>query len=437
MALPLAIVQTGFAGVEEYGRERKICNRVVPHILPIIADEVVLLTPDLALLRKTPLFDLYENSGARVVDFAGWALPVEYSGLMAEHAAVRTAAGLFDVSHMGELELHGRDAAELVQFAITNDAGRLETPGGAGVPGRAIYTPMCEESGGTVDDLLVYRLAPHRFLLIVNAANTETDRRWLVRLAQERGLEVAVEDRSSGLALLALQGPRAESILQELTDFPLSQLKAFRFVPTAEVGGVEALVSRSGYTGEDGFELLVEAGAAVDLWRRLMAAGGAGILPAGLGARDTLRLESALALYGHELNRDTNPLEARLDRFVRLEQGDFVGRDAIRAAREHGLRKLLVGLELSDRGIARHGHLVVAQGRQIGAVTSGTYSPTLRKSIALAFVEPAHAGIGGMVAVRIRDRDREARVVPVPFYRREQVRGGAAAGPHRSGKKED
>lgn len=415
--------------------------------------------------RKTPLLEVHSELGARMMDFSGWAMPVEYSGILAEHRAVRQAAGLFDVSHMGEIVVQGPEAEALVQLAVTNDITRLfddvppatddiaardygpatgnraaEDKGPVKDKGRvthrrgprkALYTPMCNREGGTVDDLLVYGMGRNRFLLIVNAGNIKKDYDWLRKLARDFRLEAEVADHSEDYALLALQGPRAEEILSGQVDADLRELKPFRFlegvqltVEPANPSGpgdavVPCLISRTGYTGEDGFEILIEADQAVPVWRSLLTAGEpAGLVPAGLGARDTLRFEAALPLYGNELDEDTNPFEARLDRFVKLDKGEFVGREEIRAARERGLEKLLAGLELTDRGIARKGHIVRKNGRRIGKVTSGTYAPTLDKGLALAFLSPGETQPGNRVTVEVRGREREAVVVPLPFYRR-------------------
>jgi aminomethyltransferase len=348
------------------------------------------------------------------VDFAGWEMPVQYAGILAEHRAVRERAGLFDVSHMGEIEVRGPGALAACQWLTTNDLTRIDD-------GAAQYTLLCQPDGGVVDDVIVYRLAGDRFLFCVNASNRAADFAWM----REHSPGVDLIDRSDELAQLALQGPRATEILARLTRLPLAEVRSFRFVSGA-VGGSDALVARTGYTGEDGWELYVPAAGARALWDDLLAAGSPdGLEPAGLGARDTLRLESALPLYGHELDRTTTPLEAGLDRFVVLDGEDFLGRSALLTQRASGPTRRLVGLSLLEPGIAREGHVVQRDGVRVGRVTSGTRSPTLGRSIALAFVTPECTAVGTAMTVEIRGRAVAATVVPLPFYRR--TKKGAAA----------
>ncbi len=359
-------------------------------------------------LRRTPLHSVHQAAGARLVDFAGWEMPVQYAGVISEHQAVRTAAGLFDVSHMGQLEVRGPGAEAYLQWLTPNDVAKLE-------PGRAHYSGLLGEEGGYVDDLLVYRRSADRFLLVVNAANRDTDLAWVASRAPQG---VAVEDVSDEWALLAVQGPRSVAIVQGLTDLDLSQLKYYRFAE-GRVAGRGALVSRTGYTGEDGFELYVAPADAVDLWRALLASGANdGLIPAGLGARDTLRLEAGMALYGHELDRATTPWEAGLDWVVRLDKGDFLGREALERQREAGRRRALIGFEMLDRGIARHGYPVAVRDLECGHVTSGSWSPTLDRAIGMAYVPVEHASVAGTISVDVRGRRLAARVVQLPFYRR-------------------
>jgi aminomethyltransferase len=359
-------------------------------------------------LRRTPLHGAHLAAGARLVEFAGWEMPIQYAGVIAEHEAVRRAAGLFDVSHMGELEVRGAGAEAFLQWLTPNDVARLEA-------GRAHYSALLTEAGGYVDDLLVYRLAPDRFLLVVNAANRAEDFDWV---ASRAPAGVVVEDVSDAWALLALQGPRAAAILQPLTELELAGLKYYRFAGAA-VAGRPALVSRTGYTGEDGFELYVAPDGAVEVWQALLAAGsGEGLVPAGLGARDTLRLEAGMALYGHELDRTTTPWEAGLDWVVKLDKGEFVGREALLAQREAGRPRALVGFELTERGIARHGHPVRIGDRECGRVTSGSWSPTFEKALGMAYVPTEEATAGRAVAVEVRGRLLAGRIVQLPFYTR-------------------
>lgn len=350
-----------------------------------------------------------------MVPFAGWEMPVEYTSILEEHRAVRERAGLFDVSHMGEIEIAGAGALDLVQHLITNDAGRL-------ADNRALYSPICREDGGCLDDLLVLRLAADRYMLVVNAANTQRDLIWILRAAAAfPGAEVA--DRSADWALLALQGPLAERILQGMTEMPLGRIPYFGFEQDLRVAGITCIVSRTGYTGEDGFELYCAAGEAPSLWSALMEAGRPhNLMPAGLGARDTLRMEAALPLYGHELREDINPFEARLGGFVKLDKGEFIGRAALERIRAEGVRRRLVGLEMVERGIPRHGYQVVAGGEVVGEITSGGYAPTLGRNIGMALVDARFSSVGTELGVRIRGRDAAARVVPLPFYKREKPR---------------
>jgi aminomethyltransferase len=355
-------------------------------------------------LRRTPLYDEHRALGARLVDFAGWEMPVQYEGIKAEHQAVRNHAGLFDVSHMGEAFFRGPDAEEAVQRLVTRDVSRLET-------GQAGYSAVCYEDGGTVDDVLVYR-RPDDFLVVVNAANREKD---LDHFRENTGdLDVEISDETEDWALLALQGPEAASLLQNLTGTDLSDLKYFRFTE-GEVAGAKTIISRTGYTGEDGFELYLSSGDAPRVWRGLQEAGAT---PAGLGARDTLRLEAGMCLYGNELDPETTPLEAGIGFAVHLDkEQEFIGQDALRKEKEEGLRKKLVGFEVAGRGIARHDYPVKVDNETVGRVTSGTLSPTLNKAIGLALVSP---GVEDRFEVVIRERPVEAHTVPLPFYRRQK-----------------
>jgi aminomethyltransferase len=341
-----------------------------------------------------------------MVDFAGWEMPVQYRGIIEEHTAVRNRAGLFDVSHMGEVEVRGAGALDACQYVTANDVRRL-------TDGRAQYTLLLQPDGGIVDDVLIHRLAADRFLFCVNASNREKD---VAHLREHvRGAEVV--DRSDEYGLLALQGPRATAILAGLTALPLGTLPRFAFAE-APVAGRAALVAHTGYTGEDGWELYCAALDAPALWETLLTAGGReGLQPAGLGARDTLRLEAALPLYGHELGPETSPFEARLGWVVRMEKGDFVGRAALVEHRRRGPRRLLVGVTLTEAGVPRAGYRVLRDGAAVGEVTSGTKSPTLGKGIALGYVEPTASAVGAELAVEIRGRAVAATVVSLPFHR--------------------
>jgi aminomethyltransferase len=357
-----------------------------------------------AELRRTPLYGEHKALGARLVDFAGWEMPVQYEGIKAEHNAVRNHAGLFDVSHMGEAVFRGPDAEEAVQRLVTRDVSRLED-------GQAGYSAVCYESGGTVDDVIVYR-RPDDFLVVVNASNREKDLEHFRSNTQD--LDVEVADESDDWALLALQGPEAADLLQNLTGANLPDLRPFRFVE-GEVAGAKTLVSRTGYTGEDGFELYLSPDDAPRVWRELLEAGAT---PAGLGARDTLRLEAGMCLYGNELDPETTPLEAGIGFAVHLDkEREFIGQEALRREKEEGLRKKLVGFEVEGRGIARHDYPVRVEGETVGHVTSGTLSPTLGQAIGLALVSP---GVEHRFEVVIRERPVEAHTVQLPFYKREK-----------------
>jgi len=363
-------------------------------------------------LRRTPLYECHLEAGGRMVGFAGWEMPVQYAGVIEEHRAVRTAAGLFDVSHMGEIRVRGAGAEALLDRLTPNDVGKL-------APGRAHYSGLLTERGTYVDDLLIYRLGAEDFLVVANASNARRDFEWIAsRAAGADAADAEVTDASDDYALLALQGPRALEILAPLASPDPSGLRYYGFAE-GTVDGAPAIVSRTGYTGEDGFELYLSPREAPRIWRRLLAAGAPhGIQPAGLGARDTLRLEAAMALYGHEIDETTTPFEAGLGWVVKLDKGEFVGREALVAQRQAGLARKLVGFEVAGRGIARQGHPVVAGGEAVGAVTSGTFSPTFEKALGMAYVPTRFEAPGSRLAIEVRGRELPAAVVPLPFYRR-------------------
>jgi aminomethyltransferase len=358
----------------------------------------------------TPLHDRHEALGARIVEYAGWLMPIQYGGILEEHRAVRSVAGLFDLSHMGELVVEGPEAGQALAEALVSNPPALAV-------GRAHYSMICAPDGGILDDLIVYRLAEDRFMVVANAANARVVSDALVeRLAGHRAV---LDDRSLATGLVAVQGPRSLDIVAPLADIDPS---AIRYYGIAEgtVAGIPAHVARTGYTGEDGFELFIDVEHADELWDALLAAGRPhGLVPVGLGARDTLRLEAGMPLYGNELDRATNPYEAGLERVVKLDKaGEFVGRAALEKVARDGVARRLVGLVLRERGIARHGYPVLAGDAPTGVVTSGTMSPTLGQAIAMAYVATAHAGSGTMLAVEIRGARVAAEVVPLPFYRR-------------------
>jgi aminomethyltransferase len=359
-------------------------------------------------LKRTPLYAAHRRCGAKMVEFAGWEMPVQYRGVIEEHHAVRRCAGLFDVSHMGEIEVRGEGASAFCQRMTANDVSRMAV-------GQAQYNLLLNQRGGVIDDVIFYRLQPDAYFVCVNASNSDKDFAWI---AEHAAGAVAVENVSSKYAQLALQGPRAESILQPLTAASLSGLKSFRFV-FADVAAVRCLVARTGYTGEDGFELYCRAENATRLWSALVEAGAPeGLVPAGLGARDTLRLEKAYPLYGHELDETTTPLEADLEWVVKLSKSDFVGREALLKQRDEGIKRKLVGLEMLEPGIARSSYPLFKDDANIGHVTSGTKSPSLGRSIALGYVAIEHADLDNLVEVEIRGRKVPAKIVATPFYRR-------------------
>jgi aminomethyltransferase len=362
-------------------------------------------------LRRTPLHDLHLELGARMVPFAGYEMPVQYTSIIDEHRAVRAAAGLFDLSHMGEIEVRGATALAFLAHAVVSDPATLEI-------GQAQYSMLCQADGGIIDDLIVYRLGDERFLVVCNASNRAAVVEHLEALHRERGAGSELEDRSDATGLVAPQGPAAASVLGGLTDLDLDSIGTYR-AAEASVAGIDCLVARTGYTGEDGFELFCPADRARELWEAVAAAGDAvGMRPCGLGARDTLRLEAGMPLYGNELDRDTNPYEVNLGRVVKLEKGDFIGRDVLAAVADAGPERKLIGLQMVDNAIPRAGYEVLADGRPVGRVTSGTLSPTLGTKIAMAKVEAGVAGIGNAFEVVVRERPYRAEQVKLPFYRR-------------------
>jgi len=347
-----------------------------------------------------------------MVPFSGWDMPVEYSGIVAEHTAVRTRGGLFDVSHMGEIEIGGRDALAAVQRISSNDASRLAV-------GQAQYSGLLTPQGTFVDDLLVYRLAPMHFLLVVNAGNIAKDYAWIAEHIKPAGDAVAV-DASSRYALLAVQGPAAVETLQPLTGVELAGLKYYWFAH-GEVAGVRGTISRTGYTGEDGFEVFVPPQAADRVWQAILQSGqAADVIPCGLGARDTLRLEAAMRLYGNDIDDTTTVLEADLGWIVGWKKDDFLGAEALRQQKAAGVTRKIVGFEMLDRGIARHGYGVYMGDKPAGIVTSGTQTPFLKKAIGMAYLPLEHAAVDSEFDIDIRGRRSRARVVPLPFYKRQR-----------------
>lgn len=358
-------------------------------------------------MRTTPLYEKHLELKGKIIDFGGWALPVEYSGILLEHGAVRTKAGLFDVSHMGEITAKGEDAEKYLQMVLTNDISVLSN-------GQIAYTTMCYPDGGVVDDLLVYKNSNVDYLLVVNASNTDKDFQWLKE--QVFG-NVEVENVSEGYAQLAIQGPEAQTILQKLVSEDLNDIEFYRFKNDVNINGIKALVSRTGYTGEDGFELYFNAEDGPKMWDILLETGKEeGIVPAGLGARDTLRFEAALPLYGQEIDKDITPLEAGLGFCVKLAKDDFIGKEALATQKSEGLKRKVVGFEMVERGIPRSHYEVYADGKKIGYVTTGTFSPTLKKNIGLALIETEYSKEGTDIEILIRNKNVKAKVIKKPFY---------------------
>lgn len=364
-------------------------------------------------LKRTPLFPVYEKYGAKTIDFGGWDLPVQFSSIKEEHEAVRNAAGLFDVSHMGEVTVTGPDALAFVQKITTNDASKLSD-------NQAQYTIMCYENGGTVDDLLVYKKSDEDYLLVINASNIDKDVAWMQEHVEG---DVQVQNISPDVAQIALQGPRSEEVLRKLTDTDLSQIGFFRFLPDVQLAGMTALVSRSGYTGEDGFEIYCSTEDVVSLWDKILEAGkDEGVLPCGLGARDTLRFEAKLPLYGQELSKDISPLEAGVGFAVKVDkEADFIGKAALKQQKEQGVSRKLVGIEMIDRGIPRTHYPVYVGEELVGEVTTGTQSPTLKTNVGLALIKSEFAVMEGVVDVEIRGKRLKAKIVKTPFYKREKI----------------
>lgn len=362
--------------------------------------------------KRTVLYPKHVALGAKMVEFGGWEMPVQYKSILSEHRAVRTAAGLFDVSHMGEIEVSGYDALAFLQRLLTNDLAKLTV-------GQALYSLMCYPTGGIVDDLLVYKLADEQYWLVVNAGNKDKDLAWLKEQlpAAEQQQGIRIRDRSTEIGLLALQGPLAEQILAGISAVSVADLKSFHFL-VSEIAGIKVLLSRTGYTGEDGFEIYLAVDKTPLVWDKLLQAGQAvGLVPAGLGARDTLRFEAGLSLYGQELTETITPLEAGLGFFVVWSKDDFIGKDVLVQQKKEGLARKLVGFKMLERGIPREGYLLQKDGVVIGQVTSGSYAPTLEENLGLGYVISAHAFVDNEISVVIRGKSLKARIIKKPFYK--------------------
>lgn len=361
--------------------------------------------------KKTPLYDEHVKLGGNVVDYAGWYLPVEYEGLVPEHEAVRNAVGLFDVSHMGEITVKGKDAIKFVNYLMTNDISTL-------VDNQIIYTLMCHPTGGVVDDLLVYRYDEEFLYLVVNASNTDKDYKWITE--HKGDFDVEIENISDSVGEIAIQGPLAEKVLQKLTDYDLSQIKFFFLKRDVNIAGVSCMVSRTGYTGEDGFEVYCDNEGIVTVWNAILEAGKEdGIKPTGLGCRDTLRFEASLPLYGHEFDDEITPLEGGFKYFVKLDkESDFIGKEVLNKQWSEGLKRKLVGFELIDRGIAREGYEIFKDGEKIGHVTTGYKSPTLGKIIGNALIDTRYTELDTEIDIKIRNKFAKAKVISKKFLKR-------------------
>jgi aminomethyltransferase len=362
-------------------------------------------------MKRTLFYPIHQQLGAKIVEFGGYEMPVMYSSIIEEHKAVRERVGVFDVSHMGEFEISGKDALALVQRVTVNDAQRVES-------GRAQYSAMCYSDGGIVDDLLVYNLGD-RFMMVVNAANIVKDFDWIT--SNSGGLDVELVDKSDKISLLAIQGPKSLEVLQKLTSANLSAISYYSFIRET-LAGVNMIISRTGYTGEVGFEIYFESSAstAQNVWNTIMDAGrDFDIQPIGLGARDTLRLEMGYCLYGNDIDSSTNPLEANLGWITKLDKGNFIGRDALLQAKARGLKRKLVGFILSDgKAFPRHGYDILCNGSSVGNVTSGTVSPMLEKGIGLGYVEEQLSSVGTPLKITIRSKEADAQVVKLPFIKK-------------------
>jgi aminomethyltransferase len=361
-------------------------------------------------LKKTPLYDRHAVLGGKIIDFGGWSLPVQYTSIIEEHNTVREKAGLFDVSHMGEILVSGRDAQGFIQYMVTNDISKMQS-------GRVMYSPVCYPTGGVVDDILIYKKGDEEYLLVVNAANTDKDFEWFI--SNKKG-QVDIINKSNEYAQLALQGPNAQSILQNVVDIDLNDLKFFRFLENVNICGINALISRTGYTGEDGFELYISPNDAVYVWDMLLEKGeGYGLKPIGLGARDTLRFEAALPLYGQEISEDISPLEGGLGYFVKLKKDSFVGKDALLQQKQEGVLRRLIGFEMVGRGLARSHYKIEIDEVELGFVTSGNFSPTLNKNLGMAIIDEKYAVEGQKICVIVRNKPIEAKIIEIPFYKKQ------------------
>lgn len=367
------------------------------------------------MLKRTALIEEHQKLNGRLIDFGGWELPVQYTGVMDEHTACRTACGLFDVSHMGEVHVEGPDAEKFLDYLVSNDVSQIAI-------GQAQYSLMCNDEGGIVDDLIVYRRAPDRFLVVINASNTDKDVAWMESVLKRRAWNLKFENASAQYSQIAIQGRHAEKILQKITETPLSDIKTYWFKEGMVLHHVPAVLARTGYTGEDGFEVYVPWSEGPAVWRALLEMGTPlGLKPCGLGARDTLRLEVKYPLYGNELGEKTHPLEAGLGWVTKLGKDDFIGKAAIEAQKARGLKSKLVGITLKGAGVPRQGYKIFDSSgeKEIGILTSGTQSPSLKKPIGLGYVLIPHSEIGTAITLEIRGNKIPAEIIPTPFYKKD------------------
>lgn len=371
---------------------------------------VIFLGGEYMSLKRTPLYEAHIKHAGKMIDFGGWELPVQYEGIIKEHRMVREKAGLFDVSHMGEIEVTGEKAEDFLQYLVTNNVKKVQE-------NQAFYTLMCYPNGGVVDDLLIYKYSNTHYLLVVNAANVEKDFEWI---KQNIIPGVEVKNVSDEYAQLALQGPLAQDILQKIADVDLSTIRPFRFIPNVKIAGIECLVSRTGYTGEDGFEIYLKSDDALFVWDEIIKAGGEDLMPAGLGARDTLRFEAKLPLYGQEIDQDITPLEAGLGLFVKLDNDDFIGKEALVQQKEGNISRTLVEFEMVEKGIPRSHYEVQVNGENIGWVTSGAHSPTFNKGMGLALIKREFNKPGETIDIIIRNKPVKAKIVENSFYNRKK-----------------
>ncbi len=363
------------------------------------------------MLRKTSLFETHKKLGAKIIEFGPWLMPLYYTAIIDEHNTVRNKVGLFDVSHMGEFSIRGKDALAFIQRLITNDTSHLNN-------NQALYTPMCNNKGTIIDDLLIYKFSDKYFMLVVNASNIEKDYRWIEGVVRRFDKDVILKNISDETSLLALQGPKAEEALQKLTNLDLSQIKHYWF-QEKRIDKIQAIISRTGYTGEDGFEIYLKPEHAIKVWNRILEIGKEEeIKPVGLGARDTLRIECAMLLYGNDMDETRTPLETNIAWTVKFNKKDFIGKEALLKQKEEGIKQRLIGFELLERGVPRHNHPILKNKEKIGTVTSGSFSPTLKKGIGLGYVKTDFSKEGTEIQIQIREKLVKAQIIKIPFYKR-------------------